>query len=333
MIGSEILLGAVQGREAAAWVEDGQLQDLLIDGDAPRPGTIYRAKATRPMKGQGGMFLTTPDGTAFLRGVKGIAPGDMLLVQVTGYAESGKAIPVTAKVLFKSRYVIVTPEAPGINISRAIRDEEQRLAIRAAAETELAETSGYGLILRSACADADPDAIGEDVDTMIGLAQAVLSDTGTGVEKLSEGSGPHELAWRDWPSEAPRDADLAEYVDAALSDFVQLKGGASFWVEATRACITVDVNTGGDSSMAAGLKANIATAQALPAALRTRGLGGQIVVDFAPMPKRDRAALESVLRAALRKDDIETALVGWTAMGLYELNRKRARLPLREILR
>ncbi|MCB1331935.1 MAG: ribonuclease E/G, partial [Maritimibacter sp.] len=79
---------------------------------------------------------------------------------------------------------------------------------------------------------------------------------------------------------------------------------------------------------AAGLKANIALARELPRQLRCRGLGGQIVVDFAPMPKKDRPALEQVLRAALRADPVETALAGWTPLGLCELQRKRERRPL-----
>src|SRR6056297_1678357 len=123
MKGTVIALGAVNGREAAALIEDGRLADLLIDSDRPRPGTIYRARADRPVKGQGGMFLQTPDGPAFLRQVKGLAPGQPLLVQVTGHAEPGKAMPVTSKLLFKSRYAIVTPAAPGLNISRQIRDD------------------------------------------------------------------------------------------------------------------------------------------------------------------------------------------------------------------
>ena len=108
-----IALDHLQGREAAALMRGGRLDDLLIDSDTPRPGTIYRAIADRPVKGQGGLFLRTPDGNAFLRQVKGIAPGQALLVQVTGHAEPGKAIPVTAKVLFKSRFAIVTPARRG----------------------------------------------------------------------------------------------------------------------------------------------------------------------------------------------------------------------------
>lgn len=328
MKGREIILGEVADREAAALVVDGQLDDLLIDGDAPRPGTIYRAKATRPVKGQGGMFFDTPDGSGFLRGARGLAPGEHVLVQVSGYADEGKAIPLTSKLLFKSRYAIATPDAPGVNISRSIKDEEQRLMIRAAADTELAERSGFGIILRSACAGADPDDIADDVDQMVGLAQAVLGDDGAVVEKLAEGAGPHELAWRDWLGAAMREGELNEWVDQARTEVIRIGGGASMSVESTRAFIAVDVNTGGDTSPAAGQKANIAAARALPRALRVRGLGGQIVVDFAPMAKKDRKGLDSVLRAAFRSDDVETALVGWTQMGHFELNRKRARLPL-----
>ena len=110
------------------------------------------------------------------------------------------------------------------------------------------------------------------------------------------------------------------------------RGAHRAWIEVepTRALVAVDVNTGPDTSSAAGLKANIAAARALPRALRLRGLGGQIVVDFAPMPKKDRRTLDQVLTSAFRADSVETALVGWTTLGHVELSRKRERLPLTE---
>jgi ribonuclease G len=95
--------------------------------------------------------------------------------------------------------------------------------------------------------------------------------------------------------------------------------------------VAVDVNTGGDTSPAAGLKINIAAARDLPRQLRLRGLGGQIVIDFAPIPKRDRGVLDQVMRAAF-KTESETHLAGWTTLGLYEMTRKRDRLPLAELL-
>ena len=81
------------------------------------------------------------------------------------------------------------------------------------------------------------------------------------------------------------------------------------------------------------MKANIAAARDLPRQLRLRGLGGQVIVDFAPMPKRDRAAVEQQLRAAFKGEASETSLAGWTPLGNYELQRKRDRLPLTLIVK
>ena len=332
MKGTSLLLGQIKGREAAALIVDGMLEDLLIDSAAPRLGTIYRARLDRTLKGQGGAFLSGPDGPLYLRQSKGLAPGDTFLVQVSGHAEPGKAKPVTHRLLFKSRYAIVTPDRPGLNISRSIKDDEVRAEIRAAAETELAEASPHGLILRSSCAGADPDAIAEDVDAMLSLANQVLGDEGATPEKLLEGDGPHMRAWRDWPDAPPEEGDLAPWLDLAIDARVALDHTAHMFVEATRALVAIDINTGADTSPAAGLKANIAAVRALPRALRVRGLAGQIVIDPAPMPKKDRKALESALSAALRSDTVETTLVGWTPLGHIELSRKRDRPALSEVL-
>lgn len=340
MKGRTIILDHIQGREAAALMADGKLEDFLIESDAPAPGTIYRARADRPVKGQGGMFLTTPDGPAFLRQVKGLAPGQMILVQVSGYAEPGKAIPVTQKLLFKSRYAIVTPEAPGLNISRSIRDEDERDRLLEIAHEEMGE-SGYGLILRSACAGADSEEIAEDVAAMAALAVQVMQDEGGEAEVLAEGDGPHLLAWRDWvePADVERDPGgferlgVLDALDTAQGIREPLPGGGFLFIEPTRALVAVDVNTGSDTSLAAGIKANMAAAKALPRALRVRGLGGQIVLDLAPMPKKDRRGFESALRAAFRADSEETVLAGWTNLGHYELQRKRGRIALREVLK
>lgn len=339
MKGRQIILDHINGREAAALIVDGRLEDLLIDADGPRPGAIYRAVADRPVKGQGGLFLRTPDGMAFLRQVKGIAPGETMLVQVTGHAEEGKALPVTQKVLFKSRYAIVTPEAPGLNISRSIKDDDLRDTLLGIAHEVMGE-SPMGLILRSSCAVADPDEIAEDIAAMADLATAVLSDTEGEAECLTEGDGPHVLAWRDWvePAEVVtaegsfESHGVLEMIAGLRDPRVTLGGGAFAFVEPTRALVAVDVNTGSDTTPAAALKANIALGRDLPRQLRLRGLGGQITLDLAPMPKKDRRAFEMAIKAAFRSDSIETVLAGWTPLGHYELQRQRARVPLAALL-
>ena len=341
MIGRIILLDTLKSRPAAALVVDGQLVDLAVDpgDDAPLPGAIYRAVADRPMKGQGGMFVKLPEGSGFLRQTAGIAPGQRVLVQITGPAEAGKAYPVTTRLLFKSRYAIVTPGAPGLNISRRIKDEPLRAALETVAADAMAGADeALGLILRSACAGANDDEIADDITAMRDLAQAVLADTVGGAELLVEGAGAHETAWRDWADPEPEeiieggfaDNGVFEMIDALLSPRVPL-GEGHMMIEPTRALVAVDVNTGPDTSPAASLKANIAAARELPRQLRLRGLGGQVVIDFSPMPKKDRAILDQVIRAAF-KSEAEINLAGWTTLGLFEITRKRDRLPLTDVL-
>lgn len=337
-----VILDEIQGRPIAALLVDGALADLAIDPatDAPLVGAIYRAVADRPMKGQGGIFVRLPEGNGFLRQTAGIAPGQTLLVQITGPNEAGKAYPVTTRLLFKSRYAIVTPGAPGLNISRKIKDEDSRAALEALAAAGMAGAEGHlGLILRSACQEADDADIAEDIQAMRDLAQAVLADTAGGPELLVEGAGAHETAWRDWADPLPDEViegglqahGVLEMLDDLLSARVDL-GEGHMMIEPTRALVAIDVNTGNDTSPAAALKVNIAAARALPRQLRLRGLGGQVVVDFAPMPKRDRAVLDQVIRAAF-KSDAEVNLAGWTVLGLYEFTRKRDRMALRDVLK
>ena len=348
MIGCVIALDEIAGRAAAALIIDGKLMDFTIDPpeDAPAPaGAIFRAVADRQMKGQGGIFLKLPEGaSAFLKQVGGVAPGQRLLVQVTGYAERGKAVPVTTRLLFKSRYAILTPEAPGLNISRQVRDEAERQRLQGLAEVGMTGAGeALGLILRSACAGVEAEVIAGDIALMRDLAEKVLADRDGEPELLVDAPGAQDLAWRDWVDPAPdevadrkgafRQFGVEELLDSLLAAVVPLGQGASMAIEPTRALVAVDVNTGPDTSPAAALKANMAAARDLPRQLRLRGLGGQITVDFAPMPKKDRPVLEQTLRAAFRSDGTETTLAGWTPLGNFEIQRKRDRMPLAESLR
>ena len=346
MQGRSVILGQWEGREAAALLVDGQLEELLItprEEDDFGPGAIFRGQVDRLVKGQGGVFVKLPNGSGFLRQVSGLAPGQKVIVQVNGATEPGKAAPVSLRVLFKSRLAIITPGAPGLNISRRIRDEDTRAALQTLAEAAMAGAGAdHGLIIRSAAEGADPDEVADDIRAVRDLAAAVMADTDGAPELLVEAPGPHELAWRDWSDPAPDTVDegetsfaehgVLEMIEALLSPEVALPGGGSMVIEQTRALVAVDVNTGRDSSLAAGIKANIAAARDLPRQLRLRGLGGQIVVDFAPMPKKDRGTLEQVLRAAFKGEGAETTLAGWTPLGNFELQRKRERAPLELLL-
>ncbi|WP_114966443.1 ribonuclease E/G [Alkalilacustris brevis] len=343
MKGVAVLLGQMSGRTAAVRMIDGALDDLFIDppeSAGPAPETLFRGTVGRPVKGLGGVFVDLPGGASgFLRQVKGLRPGQPILVQVSSHAEPGKAVPLTTRLLLKGRYAIITPDAPGLNIARGIQAPETRQTLQTLAARAMAGAQpDLGLILRSAAEDAETADVSAEIAELRTLSEAILADVDGPPALLLAPPDAHHLAWREWAQPAPdtmaegpdalarHGAD--EAITALLHPEVPLPGGAGMVIEPTRALIAVDINTGHDTSPAAGLKANIAAARELPRQLRLRGLGGQVTVDFAPMPRRDRQVLEQSLRAAFRRSAAETSLAGWTPLGHYELQRRRDRLPL-----
>lgn len=334
----------IAGRLAAARLVDGQLDDLLVDppSDQPRVGAVFRVGSLRPAKGLGGGFVELGGGlVGFWRTGRDSASSTPTRVQVTGYAAPGKAVPVTGRVLYKSRLAIVTPDAPGISLSRALQDPAERERLTEAARC-VPLPAGYGLILRSAAAGTDAEGLAGEIRALLARAEAVAGAGDGPAGCLDPGPDPAALAAQNWPDAEAHEIDATpgafarHGVDCLLDDLkrprVPLADGATLFVEATRALVACDVDTGGVGGGASGLRANIAAARALPRALRLRGLGGQIALDPAPMSKKDRKALETTLKTAFRFDPVETTLVGWTPLGHVELQRKRERLPLWGVL-
>ncbi|MEM8842857.1 MAG: ribonuclease E/G [Pseudomonadota bacterium] len=325
----------IDGAGHAALLVDGRLEDLLMEaGDTlPRPGEIHWAKLDRIAPSAGGAFLRLGGGyQGYMREIKGLKQGQGLLVQVSGYAEPGKAIPVSRRLLHKSRQVILTPGAPGINVSRRIREGGERTRLTGICEGLVgAET---GLILRSAAAgasEADLTAAVAEVAARAAAAQALSQGT-------PPAAGPQvtaaEEAMREWEGRLTQTPDafeahgIWEQIQELKEPETPLPSGGSMVVEATRALVAVDVNTGANFSPGAAMTANVEAARELPRQLRLRGLGGQITVDVAPIKKMHRKKLEEELRRAFRNCPVETSMAGWTPLGHMELQRKRERRPL-----
>ncbi|MBM2576929.1 ribonuclease E/G [Jannaschia sp. Os4] len=331
---SQIVLGHHDGRPAAAKLVGGRLDDLLIDGaDADLgPGAILRGVVDRAPKGLGGVFVRLPGTTGFLRGTRGRKPGETLTVQVTGWPEPGKAVPLTDRIAIRSRHVLVTPGAPGLNVARSIRDEEVRADLLATIHDAIPEPGDTGAILRTASAEADPADVMDDIELTWRTAQAIMQDDARDPTLLLAAPDAHEAAWRDWADVADVSEDwdrAADLLDALRSAEVQVRD-ATYHVEPTRALVAVDVNAPGGG--ASGLKANLACARDLMRQLRLRGLGGQVVIDCAPVPKGERRQIETAFKVAARACPVDTNVIGWTPLGHLELTRKRERRPISEVL-
>lgn len=341
MKGRVLCLDRIGGRAAAALIGNGRVEDLLVTPPPDAglaPETILWGIADRPMKGIGGTTVRLPGGASgFLRRDEVVRPGRPVLVQVTGWADSAKPVPLTTRILIKGRHGIATPGRPGLNLSRRIRDEAERARLGA-----LAEAAGLpadtGLILRTHAAGADSAEIAADLTRLRDLTEALARETAPAAPRIVLAApDAHALARREWPDADEASGGFAahgvlEAIDGFLDPTVRLPDGAWATIEPTRAFVAIDVNTGADLSPAAGLKANLALARDLPRQLRCRGLGGQVVIDAAPCPKARRQLVEQEFTRAFASDPVETAFVGWTALGHIELRRKRERLPITALI-
>ena len=187
MKGRVILIDMPKERASqAALLVDGRLKDLLLDppdGDTtPAPDEIYWAKVDRLVPKMGGAFVKlTPEHQGFLREAKGLREGDQLPTYVSVFAEPGKAIPVSRHLLFKSRWLILTPGRPGVNVSRSIRDPQERERLsKCVAEPE----ENCGIIVRTAARG-----IGEEMLWKVAKAAVLARFYGASLHRLSDATG------------------------------------------------------------------------------------------------------------------------------------------------
>ncbi len=330
--GAFIAFDTFNSRGCAAMLYDGLLVDLLMDSGASEvvPEAIYFAQAGRDLPRQKAMMVDLGAGaTGFLK-YKTPPKERAFLVQVKTHVGEGKAAPVRESPLLKGRYVIlVLGESGAVNVSKAI-DADRRDALKTAVMDAAGDAS---VILRTACQDGLLADIIAEVRDMISLAADIRARCAGGAVGLVHAApSARTLALRDWGDVPIIDEagcferlGVADQIESLDSPIAGLPNGARMVIESTSALVAVDVDTGGDFGGDAGARANFACAGDLPRQLRLRGLGGQIVIDPAPMPKRDRTRFEMILRKALTGDDVPTEMVGWTKLGHYELQRKRSR--------
>jgi Ribonuclease G/E len=148
-------------------------------------------------------------------------------------------------------------------------------------------------------------------------------------------------AWRGALGPRLRVVPAPAFDDALESDFdtlagpeVPLPGGGRLLVHPTPALTAIDMDAGsaaGARGAGAVAAMNTAALPELARQIRLRNLGGAILVDFAGLSPKRRAALDAPLRAALAPDRL-ARLVGFTGLGMAEIVRDRVHAPLHEVL-
>jgi ribonuclease G len=126
-------------------------------------------------------------------------------------------------------------------------------------------------------------------------------------------------------------------IGRALSSRIELPSGGYLIIDQTEALTSFDVNTGKFVGHASArdtiLKTNLESVQKIVAQLRTRNIGGIIVIDFIDMEKiEDREKVFNALQEELKADKARTNVLKISELGLVQMTRKRTSESLERTL-
>ena len=196
-MGEEILINVTPREVRAALVENGVLQEVLIERASRRGliSNIYKGKVRRVLPGMQAAFIDIGlERTAFLHendisrgpdsengtalpsslGIRDLLrEGGDVLVQVLKDPLGSKGARLTTYITLPSRYLVLMPRGQGIGVSSRIEDERERARLRGIMETIVADQSGAGFIVRTAAEGAGLDALRADMLFLQKLWQSI----------------------------------------------------------------------------------------------------------------------------------------------------------------
>jgi ribonuclease G len=179
----EILINSTPREIRVALVEDGVLQDLLIERTAQRGliGNIYIGKVSRVLPGMQAAFIDIGIArTAFLhasdiqhhadRDANAAEPGigelvregALLPVQVMKDPIGTKGARLTTHMTIPSRYLVLLPSSGKIGVSARIDDDDERNRLKDIMERIVPADGEHGYIVRTAAEGASLDALRAD---------------------------------------------------------------------------------------------------------------------------------------------------------------------------
>lgn len=369
-----IFLSAGEEETRLALEEDGALIDYLVErrDQEELVGRIYKGVVRNVVPAVKGRFIDLGlSRNGFLRDEDclGRPPteGSGVLVQVIKDGTDTKGPLVTEKISLPGRYAAALTDTDYIGISKKIRAEEKRTALRALCRK--AAPPGMGLVVRTAAGGAALSDVEKDIGRLAALWETIrrrarlvrkpgllyrdtelsvravrdfltedvaeiVTDSGELCGHLEELAGADRVRLEKGP--LFKNHHLEDAIHRLFDREVPLPSGGSVIIEHTEALTAIDVNSGGFRRAGipheeAAYLVNLEAAAVIAAQIRMRGIGGMILIDFIDMEQESRkAAVVGALRRETAKDRVKTVVLGMTALGLVEMTRKRTARRLAE---
>jgi len=190
----EILINVTPREVRAAVVENGVLQELLIERASRRglAGNIYKGRVSRVLPGMQAAFIDIGlERTGFLHAAdlraagdgneqrpihKLLREGEELLVQVLKEPLGSKGARLTTYLTIPSRYLVLVPYGDNVGISARIEDEAERDRLREVVESCRGEAA-EGYIVRTAAEGVSLEALHADMLFLQRLWEQLLAQS------------------------------------------------------------------------------------------------------------------------------------------------------------
>jgi len=302
-----LLASVSPGEVRVALLRDDTLIAYAVDrpGRPDGLGDLHRARVTAIAPAMSGAFVALAGGaTGFLPETE--APGAR--VPIARAVQEGLALPV--------RVTRAAQGGKGARVTGRLSETEATLVAAAPEGAPLLLSRGPEVALR--LARLHPDAL-------------IETDGAELAARLRGAIGAERVRL----SPRPVFDDALEAEIAALAEpEVPLPGGGRLLIHPTPALVAIDV----DAGTAAAGRDSVAHARVNEASLveaarqvALRELAGAILIDFAGLTVKQRAALAPAVSAAFAADS-RTEALGMGPLGLAELRRRRDAAPLHEVL-
>lgn len=337
---NEIIIDRYGLAHAVVVLERGKIIDCFIDppldADFYPPNTFVKAKVDRRVANMGGYFVRLPNGVqGFLKSKNKIDEGNAVLILSQAIFDTRKPQIFTDSLKTVSKYFVIKINKTGHSFSKKISADFDKQKASDILQTKIQKLDDVFVICRSSIAGLTLDEFDKEAEGAIkhlqtiketlalkttyfdGLARKVtLEKYCTKFYNIVEEEGIFERL------------GIWDQLEELKSGRVQLNKGLYLIFEQTSAILTIDVNSGTNFNSTKE-EINLSACNDILRIVRVCGFGGKIMIDFLPCSKSLKKKIERNISNFFSNETAENKMWGWTKGGVFELERKRDKIPLK----
>lgn len=347
----------------AAAAENGKVMALYVCHDEEDAiGSIYKGVVKSEKTNIHAYFINIgKEKELFLHKSDCIEPnnlhvGDEVIVQITKASSRHKSRQATMNVSLVGDYLIYSPFANFIAVSKKMSASERETWHRFANEQKREQE---GMIIRTAVLSASKDAVEKELRQLRKQmkqiiekskqiqAPALLYKGNDCIKQIASRYVSHGFSiivtdckkvyelfkgklQQDIMYETSLPIHLQREIQLAMKKVIWMQDGSYLLIEENESLTLIDVNSGHSSLDPFSI--NQQAAFEAMRQLRLRNIGGMIVIDFLRTREDERIRIQKTIEEAAENDVHTVSIFGFTRMGLFELTRKKIGRSLKEVI-